>query len=143
LRGREGFGFLSPSRRARSVEFDAFVEVKRLFFTDAGGEETEAKESHWGDWTLDRTRLARPVSSTDRLTGRSAGVCHWRVRSHIQESCARGRFDRTPGRVRSHATGRVRSTKSLSRPFLYSNRTPRVTRSVSILARPVTPSLRR
>jgi hypothetical protein len=31
LSSREGFGFLSPSRQACEVGFDAFMEVKRLF----------------------------------------------------------------------------------------------------------------
>jgi hypothetical protein len=42
-----------------------------------------------------------------------------------------GKFDRTRWRVRSHAIGRVRSTKSLSGPLLDSNRTSGVTRPVS------------
>jgi hypothetical protein len=33
LSGREGFGFLSPSRRACEAGFIAFQEMKRLFFT--------------------------------------------------------------------------------------------------------------
>jgi hypothetical protein len=72
-------------------------------------------------------------------TVRGARVCNWRVRSlmgpacpvtHLGEQCG-GKFDRTRWRVRSHATGRVRSTKSLSGPLLDSNRTPSVTRLVS------------
>jgi hypothetical protein len=42
-----------------------------------------------------------------------------------------GKFDRTQWRVWSHATGRVRSMKSLSGPLLDSNRMPGVTRLVS------------
>jgi hypothetical protein len=33
LSGKERFGFLSPSRRAYEVGFDAFVKVKHLFST--------------------------------------------------------------------------------------------------------------
>jgi hypothetical protein len=33
LSGREGFGFLSPSRRGCEAGFSAFQEMKRLFFT--------------------------------------------------------------------------------------------------------------
>jgi hypothetical protein len=81
LRGREGFGFFSPSHQACEAGFNAFVEVKRLFFHYARDKETEAKGSHWGDRTRDRTRLARPVSSTGRRAGRSARVCDRSVRS--------------------------------------------------------------
>jgi hypothetical protein len=45
----------------------------------------EAKESHWGDRTLNQTlyqtRLARPVSSTGRRAGRSAKIYDRSVRS--------------------------------------------------------------
>jgi hypothetical protein len=53
------------------------------------------------------------------------------IRSHTQESSAKGRFDRTRWRVRSHATGRIWSTKSPSGPLLDSNQTPGVTRPVN------------
>jgi hypothetical protein len=133
LRGREGFGFLSPSRRAYKAGFGAFVEVKRLFFHCAGGKETEAKESHWvtgrvtGRVTRCVTRrwTGRGLSMTGAsgqwqqlCAARGARVCNWRVRSlvgparpvtHPGEQRG-GKFDRTWWRVWSHATGR----KSLS-----------------------------
>jgi hypothetical protein len=56
-------------------------------FHCAEGKETKAKGSHLGDRTrdrtLDRTWLARPVSSTGRHMGRSARVCDWSVRSLV------------------------------------------------------------
>jgi hypothetical protein len=33
LSGREGFGFLSPSRRACEARFSVFREMEHLFFT--------------------------------------------------------------------------------------------------------------
>jgi hypothetical protein len=61
LSGREGFGFLSPSRFASSAGFGAFVEVKCLFSTVA-----EAKKQR-------RTEVSG-------LTGRGLGMTG-RVRS--------------------------------------------------------------
>jgi hypothetical protein len=54
LCGREGFGFLSSSRRACEAGFSVFVKVKRLFFTTPVVEffsksswtETEANGGH-------------------------------------------------------------------------------------------------
>jgi hypothetical protein len=58
LSGREGFGVLSPSRRAYEAGFSAFHENETPIFHYAGGEKTEAKVqcvSHWktvtGRWT--------------------------------------------------------------------------------------------
>jgi hypothetical protein len=43
LSGREGFGFLSPSRRACEAGFSAFWEVKRLFSTAPEAEKRRRK----------------------------------------------------------------------------------------------------
>jgi hypothetical protein len=43
LSGREGFGFLSPSRRACEAGFDAFWGSETPIFYCAGGGETEVK----------------------------------------------------------------------------------------------------
>jgi hypothetical protein len=140
LRGREGFGFLSPTCLASSVGFGAFVEVKRLFFTILGVKKRRRKEvtgvterqigRGWRVWSV------QPADARGEVRGFVTGVSDhsWdrRVRSHTQESSAKGRFDRTRWRVRSHATGRVRSMKSLSGPLLDSNRTPGVTRPVML-----------
>jgi hypothetical protein len=79
----------------------------------------------WRVWSV------QPVGARGEVRGfvTRASDHSWdqRVWSRTQESSVKGRFDRTWWRVRSHATGRVRSTKSLSGPFLYSNQTPRVT----------------
>lgn len=76
--------------------FDAFMEVKSLFFTTSEVK-TEAKGSHWGDRTLNRVRLACPVSS-----------------SRVQRACA-------PARPVGHGTGafgqaleKLRSTRGRS-----------------------------
>jgi hypothetical protein len=61
------------------VEIDAFCGTETPIFHCAGGEQTEAKGSHWGDQTLDRTlnrtldqtRLARSVSSSHEQRGGS------------------------------------------------------------------------
>jgi hypothetical protein len=85
LSGRDGFGFLSlpPSLRGG---------IRRLcgsempIFHCAEREKTEAKGSHWGDQTrdrtLDRTRLARLVSSSRVQRQQRA---HRRVRSSSRE----------------------------------------------------------
>jgi hypothetical protein len=44
LRGREGFEFLSPSRRAYEVGFGTFVKVKCLFFTAPEAKKRRRKE---------------------------------------------------------------------------------------------------
>jgi hypothetical protein len=44
LRGKEVFGFLSPSSRACEVGFNAFVEVKSLFFTAPEAKKRRRKE---------------------------------------------------------------------------------------------------
>jgi hypothetical protein len=116
LSGREGFGFLSPSRRAYEAGFSVFCGSETPIFYCAEREETEAKGSHWGDRTrdrtLDRTRLARPVSSSRVQRQR----VHRHVRSvmgparpvKLQRSCKTREVDRTRWRVRSRSTGRVR-----------------------------------
>jgi hypothetical protein len=148
LRGREGFGFLSAG-------FSAFVEVKRLFSTAPEAKKRRRKEVTGvtgrvtGRWIRHgwRVRSVQPVGARGEVRGfvtRASDHLRDRcVRSRTQESSAKGRFDRTRWRIRSHATGHVRSTKSLSGPFLDSNQTSRATRPVSTLAHPVTPSLRR
>jgi hypothetical protein len=92
------------------------------------------------DWMLDRTRLARPASSTGRRAGRSVRVYDRSVRllagparpvTHPGEQRG-GKFDRTWWRIRSHATGRVRSTKSLSETSLDSDRTLALSRPVVV-----------
>jgi hypothetical protein len=92
--GREGFGI----RR--------FSRSKTPIFHCAGGKETEAKGSHWGDRTLDRTlnrtpdrtRLARPVSSfrVQRMRAPARPVGHGSSASDqvLEElHCTRGRSD--------------------------------------------------
>jgi hypothetical protein len=93
LSGREGFGVLSLPTSLRARDLGIFEEMKCLFSTTLVTEilsksswiETEAKGSHWGDRTRDRThdrmRLARPVSSTGRCVGRRARVCDRSVRT--------------------------------------------------------------
>jgi hypothetical protein len=49
----------------------AFCESEMPILHCVGGEETEAKGSHWGHRTLDRTRLARLVSSSRVLRARA------------------------------------------------------------------------
>jgi hypothetical protein len=69
LSGREGFGFLSLSRRA--CETPIFGEVKRLFSTAPEvGKETEANGGHCGHRTLHRTwsRFDQRVRSVHSVT---------------------------------------------------------------------------
>jgi hypothetical protein len=115
------------------------VEVKCLFSTVPEAKKRRRKEvtgvtGRWigRSW---RVRLVQPAGAWGEVLGfvtRASVAPRDRcVRSRTQGSSVKGRVDRMPGRVRSHATGHVRSTKSLSGPFLYSNRTPRVTRPVN------------
>jgi hypothetical protein len=56
LSGREGFGFLSPSRRACEAGLSTFWEMKRHFSTTPEvRKETEANGGHQGDRTLNWT----------------------------------------------------------------------------------------
>jgi hypothetical protein len=83
LRGREGFGFLSPSPRACEAGFGVFMEMKCIFSTTPKAEnfsksswiKTAANGGHWNDRTLDRTRSrhnqrVRSVAVAVRGTGR-------------------------------------------------------------------------
>jgi hypothetical protein len=78
-------------------------------FHCAGCEETEVKESHLCDWTrdrtLDRTRLAHPVSSS-RVQRQRAHRCVRPVTGparsvKLQKSCETREIDQTRWRVRS------------------------------------------
>jgi hypothetical protein len=66
--------------------FGAFYGSEMPIFHYVGDEETKEKGSHWGDQTLDRTldrmRLARPVSSS-RVQRQGS---HWRVWSSPRET---------------------------------------------------------
>jgi hypothetical protein len=121
LNGREGFGFLSPSRRACEAGFGAFVEVKRLFSTTS-----EAKKRRRKEITSVTGRGLGTTGTSgqwlQRCAAQGARACNRRVRSlaelerpitHLENSASL-RADRTRWRVRSRATGRIRSTKSLS-----------------------------
>jgi hypothetical protein len=131
----------SLSRQAFKVGFGIFVEVKCIFSTTPKakifsmskekevGEETEAKGGHWCDQTLDWQLLCMAWG---------ARVCNRRVQSLTEperpvthpenNTCLRA--DRTRWRVRSRAIGRVRSTKSLCRTSLDSDRTLTLLRPV-------------
>jgi hypothetical protein len=150
LSGREGFGFLSPLSGIRR-----FLGSETFIFHCAGGEETEAKGSHWGDRTLDRTldrtRLACPVSSSRvqraRAPARLVGQAPEKLRSTRNRSDAVVRsvtIDRTRQVVSGcllESTGRwhcgVRSVQA-ARPVAWSatrisgNRTHRRVRSILI-----------
>jgi hypothetical protein len=70
LKGREGFGFLSPSRRACEVGFDVFVEVKHLFSTVSEAESLDA-----GSGVTGRVRwLTLGAAQLDGCTGASDGL---------------------------------------------------------------------
>jgi hypothetical protein len=130
LSGREGFGFLFPSRQACEARFGAFVKVKLLFSTVP-----EAKK-----WR--RTEVTRITRHGLNMTGvsgqwqqlcaaRGAWVCNRRVRSLAEserpvthpENSVSLKANRTWWGIRSCAIGRVRSTKSLSRTSLDNDRT--------------------
>jgi hypothetical protein len=76
----------------------SFSESETPIFHCAGGEETEAKESHWGDQTLDRTLnrtrsrhdRTRPVSDNSSLA-RDARDLHQHVRSSPREAAKHAR----------------------------------------------------
>jgi hypothetical protein len=65
-------------------------------------------------------------------TGASGHSQDQHVRSDAQRDSRTWGVDRTRWRVRSVTIGHVRSTKILSRPFLYSNRTSGVPRPVKV-----------
>jgi hypothetical protein len=124
LRGREGFGFLSPSRWDCEARFNAFVEVKRLFFTVPEAKKRRRKEvTRWPD--------ARPDAGPDAVSAWparpvSGNSCAWhgalgfatsvsdhsrdrRIRSCTQESSAEGGLigrGGTSGHMRPDASGR-------------------------------------
>jgi hypothetical protein len=139
LSGREGFGFISPSRRACEAWFGVFKGVKRLFsITPEVRKETEANGGHCGDRTLHRTRSRfdriRPVSSQQlwgaRVLGFATSVSspsrNRSVRSGSQRGRAGRRADRTHGvsdHMQSNASGRGGS-------LLDSDRTPGAARPV-------------
>jgi hypothetical protein len=139
LSGREGFGFLSPSRRACEVGFDAFWEVKCLFSTAPEvGKETEVNGGHCGDQTLDWTLSwfdrTRPVSSQQlsgtRVLGFATGASSPSRDRSVQSGTQRGRAGRradrmcgVSGHMRSDASGRGGS-------LLDSGRTPGVARPI-------------
>jgi hypothetical protein len=135
---------LPPAELARR-DSALFVEVKCILFTTLVAEiffksswiETQTKESHW--------MTERGLGTTDAsgqwlllCAARGARVYNQRVRSlmgparpvtHPGEQRG-GKFDRTRWRVRSHATRRVRSTKSLCGTSLDSDRTLALSRPV-------------
>jgi hypothetical protein len=134
LNGREGFRFLSPSRRACEAGFSAFVEVKHLFFTAPEVKKRRRKEVTgvircWTRRGLDVTGASGQWQQL--CAARGARVCNWRVRSLVEperpvkhpgnSACLIA--DRTRWRIQSRAIGCVRSTKSLSRTSLDSDRT--------------------
>jgi hypothetical protein len=80
LSGREGFEFLSPSRRACEAGFSAFLEIKRLFSTAPEAKKWRRKEA--------TGVIGRGPSTTDAFgqfnaAVRRAGarVCNRRVRT--------------------------------------------------------------
>jgi hypothetical protein len=123
LSGKEGFGFLSPSRRACEAGFSAFREMKRLFSTAPGAK---------------KQRRSEVTEVTGRWTGR--GLCFaGRVRS-VLSGCARlgllsGRGGAS-GHVQPDAFGRGGC-------LLDSNRTLALWRLVHLAARPDADSLER
>jgi hypothetical protein len=130
LSGREGFGFLFPSRQACEAGFGAFVKVKRQFSTVP-----EAKKRR----RTEVTRITGRGLDTTGASGqwqqlcaaRGARVCNRRVRSLAEserpvthpENSASLKANRTWWGIRSRAIGRVWSTKSLSGTSLDSDRT--------------------
>jgi hypothetical protein len=108
LSGREGFEFLSPSRRACEAGFGAFVEVKRLFSTMPNAKKRRRKGVTWvtgrttGRWIEHGWRVwsAHPACR---------GSAHRHVRSvmgparpvKLQRSYETRKVDRTRWRVRS------------------------------------------
>jgi hypothetical protein len=136
LCGREGSGFLSPSRRACEVGFRRFRGVETTFSTTPEvGKETEANGGHSGDRTLNRTRSrfdqTCPISLTQQsgaqvlgfTTGASGPSRNRSVRSGTQRSRAWRRADRTRdayGHTRSDASGRDGSSLDRDRTLALS-----------------------
>jgi hypothetical protein len=123
LSGREGFGFLSAG-------FSAFCGSVTPIFYCARGEETVVKVRSVYLWKTLNGRWTRcgpgwtymsgqfkPQADT-RARGSQTGVSgpsrHQRVWSCTQESSTKGRCERMRWRVRSRATGHVRSREELS-----------------------------
>jgi hypothetical protein len=130
LSGREGFEFLFPSRQACEAGFGAFVEVKRLFSTVP-----EAKKRRRTKVTRITRRGLGTTGAFDQwqqlCAARGARVYNRRVWSLVEsehpvthlENNASLKANWTWWGIRSRAIGRVRSTKSLSRTSLDSDRT--------------------
>jgi hypothetical protein len=118
LSGREGFGFLSPSRRACEMGFSAFREMKRLFSTMPD---------------VKKRRQTEVTKVTRRWTGR--GLClTGRVRSVLSVCACLGILIERGG-----TSGHDRPDASdHGGCLLDSNRTLGVTRPVSSTVRPVT-----
>jgi hypothetical protein len=137
LSSREGFEFLSPSRRACTVVFSTFCGSETPIFHCSGGEEMETNGGHRGDRTLSRTRSrrnqTRPVSNSGSLarglgfsTGASGHSRERRIWSGARETAnVKGRsdivtrpvtIDRSRGQQReSVATGRLGASDQFDR----------------------------
>jgi hypothetical protein len=115
LSGREGFGFLSPSRRACEAGFNAFVEVKRLFSTTPEAKEVTGVTGR-GLGLTGRVRSVAALCVVRALgfaTGAFGPSRNQSVRSGTQRSRAWRSADRTrgaSGHMRSDASGRDRSS---------------------------------
>jgi hypothetical protein len=119
--------------------------MRRLFSTALEAKKRKRKKvtrvtGHWigRGWRVGSVQSADAWGEVLRFaigaSGHSRDRC---VRSGAwRDNKTRG-VDRTRWRVRSVTIGRVWSTKMLSRPFLYSNRTPGVPGLVSFAVRPV------
>jgi len=79
LRGREGFGILSSSRRACEAGFNIFVEMKCLFFTTL-----EAVLKRW------QSHEHRKLLSVTSDVGVASDAC-WVLRRSAE--CCTGAFD--------------------------------------------------
>jgi hypothetical protein len=117
LSGREGFWFLSLFRRACEAGFNAFREMKRLFFIAP-----DVKKQRRTDVT---EVTGRGLSVTGRVRSMSAVNMAW---SSFSEKLTRRGGE--SGHSRSDASGR-------SWCLLDSNRTPGVTRPVCSATRPI------
>jgi hypothetical protein len=117
LIGREGFGFLSPSRRAYEAGFSTFREIKRLFFTAP-----DVKKRR-------RTEVTEVTGHSLSVTGRvrSVSAVNMAWNSFSEKLTGRGGES---GHSRSDASGRGGCLRD-------SNRTSGVTRPVCSAARPI------